>query len=61
MKNKLVISIFIASSFLFSCKTSVQEYEKKVIFEPGTALDQKVTQAAHVVPTAQQLEWQKLE
>ncbi len=61
MKRTLFIVIFIASAFLFSCKTQVQEYEKKVVFEPGTTLEQKVKQAAHVVPTPQQLDWQKLE
>jgi len=32
-----------------------------VVFEPGTSLEQKVIQAAHIVPTPQQLDWQKLE
>ncbi len=61
MKYKLYLSIFIAFSILFSCKKTVLEYEKKVVFEPESSLEQKVKQAAHVVPTPQQLDWQKLE
>jgi alpha-L-fucosidase len=61
MRNKLFIFIFTASSFLISCKNTVPEYEKKVVFETETSIEQKVKQAAHVVPTPQQLNWQKLE
>ena len=36
-------------------------FVKKTVFEEGISLDTKIRQAAHVIPTKQQLEWQKLE
>ena len=49
-----------AMASLASCKRSVY-YEKKVVFEEGSTLQEKVHKAAHLVPTTQQLAWQQLE
>ena len=36
-------------------------YEKHVQFPPGTTFEEKLDMAAHLVPTAEQLEWQQME
>jgi alpha-L-fucosidase len=41
--------------------TNQPSYVKKVTFEEGMNLEEKVKKSAHVVPTPQQLDWQKLE
>ncbi|HJC93626.1 MAG TPA: alpha-L-fucosidase [Candidatus Phocaeicola excrementigallinarum] len=47
---------------LAGCTEKSEEYYvKHVEFPEGTSLEQKVDMAARVVPTPQQLEWQKLE
>ncbi|MCL3782533.1 alpha-L-fucosidase [Prolixibacteraceae bacterium JC049] len=44
-----------------SCAPKEQLHEKKVSFTSEMNLEQKVAEAARVVPTKQQLDWQKLE
>lgn len=58
---KLFILAGICIVSLFSCSTKEQTFVKKVSFETETLLEEKVKMAAHVVPTQQQLDWQKLE
>jgi len=54
--------LFICAGFLFSCSNKYEkEHTKKIVFDSGATLEQKVRQAAHVVPTARQLDWQQLE
>lgn len=45
---------------ILSCTTQTY-HEKMVEFKPDTPFNKKVMMAAQVVPTSQQLEWQKLE
>lgn len=59
--NKLLVVAGISLLILFSCTKKDKPFVKKVSFVPGTSLQEKVKMAAHVVPTKQQLDWQKLE
>lgn len=54
-----LISIFLA----FSCGSHENErfFTKRIDFPEDASLEQKVKMAAKLVPTAQQLEWQKME
>lgn len=63
MKFNLIVGIVAGVCCLISCSPKNQEvvYHKQVQFEAGTSLEEKVKMAAHVVPTEQQLNWQKLE
>ncbi len=63
MKLKtLFASLIFGAAILLSCNNEkAEKHIKKLVFEPGTSLEQKVKKAAHVVPTKQQLDWQKLE
>lgn len=56
----LCVFSFAGIIFLASCQPS-EYYEKEVVFEEGTTLQEKVVKAAHLVPTPQQLAWQQLE
>jgi len=60
MKSWFHILTLTSICILFSCDKNNYS-EKLVHFEPETSLDDKIRLAAHVVPTPQQLEWQKLE
>lgn len=46
---------------LGACSQQEQYYVKEAIFPENATLEQKVDIAAHLVPTPQQLEWQKME
>lgn len=46
---------------LFSCTTSEEYYTKHLEFPEGITIEQKVDMASRLVPTPQQLEWQKME
>ncbi len=59
--NKLLVIAGICLLIFFSCTKKEKSFVKKVSFEPGATLEEKVRMAAHVVPTKQQLDWQKLE
>ena len=59
--NKLFLIAFISIVFLFSCAEKDAVFVKTISFAPETSLNEKVKMAAHVVPTPQQLDWQKLE
>ncbi len=59
--NRVFVFIAALVVLLSACSSKEEQYEKQVNFEPGTSLEQKVKLAAHVVPTPQQLDWQKLE
>ncbi|MCF6333970.1 MAG: alpha-L-fucosidase [Draconibacterium sp.] len=59
--NKLLVIAGICLFIFFSCAKKEKLFVKKVSFEPGATLEEKVRMAAHVVPTKQQLDWQKLE
>ena len=57
MKKNLFIIISIV--ILTSC--SEKHYEKSATFPQNSTLEEKLEIASHIVPTAQQLAWQKLE
>ncbi|MCU4174236.1 alpha-L-fucosidase [Carboxylicivirga sp. N1Y90] len=60
MNWKFFILVSIVS--LSACTIEKERsYEKLLAFEKGTDLEEKVVKSAHVVPTKQQLDWQKLE
>ena len=46
---------------LCSCTTSEEYYTKHLEFPEGITIEQKVDMASRLVPTPQQLEWQKME
>lgn len=52
--------LLVGMCMLTSCKQG-PEYEKRLVFEAGDSLEYKIFKAAHVIPTPQQLAWQKLE
>ncbi len=63
MKFKSIIGCILCGYFIIGCSVNNQDktFLKQVEFEEHTRLDEKVKMAAHVVPTQQQLDWQKLE
>lgn len=58
--KKICKAALMASLALGAC-TSQPTYEKQVVFPENATLEQKIEMASHLVPTPQQLEWQKLE
>ena len=59
--NKL-FSALIALALVSSCDNAQQEYfAKSVTFPEGATIEQKIDIASRLVPTPQQLEWQKAE
>lgn len=63
---KLISNLFLSASFLclISCGSTAQKeefYVKHVEFPENATLEQKVDIAARLVPSPQQLEWQKME
>lgn len=52
-----------ASMLLMACSQFSKEetYEKHLVFPENASLEQKLEMASRLVPTAQQLEWQKME
>ena len=64
MKN---VSNYVAACMLMAlpltgmAQQSSDRYVKHVVFPEGATLDEKVSMAARLVPTPQQLEWQKME
>ncbi|PRZ01642.1 alpha-L-fucosidase [Marinilabilia salmonicolor] len=58
--KKYFIFILIAG-FAFLNASAQEKYIKRVDFEEGETLQSKIHKAARVVPTQQQLNWQKLE
>ncbi len=60
MKSWFYIVTLSVVCIIFSCRKN-NFYEKVVVFDPETSLDDKIRRAAHVIPTPQQLAWQKLE
>ena len=60
--NRFAVMACLLGAGLAGCTEKSEEYYvKHVEFPEGTSLEQKVDMAARVVPTPQQLEWQKLE
>ncbi len=61
MKHTCIAAATLAL-LLMSCQTSKnQYYEKHLVFPEGATVEQKAEMAAHLTPSPQQLEWQKLE
>lgn len=63
---KLIANLFISASLLFlaGCGNYGQKekyYVKHIDFPENATIEQKVDMAAHLVPSPQQLEWQKME
>lgn len=63
MKTNLLIGMALGLILTVGCSQSSQNlaFEKQVTFPDGTLLNEKIKKSAHVVPTRQQLDWQKLE
>lgn len=59
MKKTLIAALMIF--ILWSCGTREEYHVKHISFPEGATLEQKVDMAARLVPTPQQLEWQKME
>lgn len=59
MKKTLIAALL--PFLLFSCNKKEEYYEKHITFPEGATLEQKVDMASRLVPTPQQLEWQKME
>ena len=58
--SKSMMALCIATC-LGACSQQEQYYVKQAIFPENATLEEKVEIAAHLVPTPQQLEWQKME
>ncbi len=63
MKLNYLSGLLLCVSLLSGCTLKDQNgvFIKQVSFKENSTLDEKVKMAAHVVPSQQQLEWQKLE
>lgn len=61
--KKLLLSLFLLSAVSWSAQAQKKEnyFVKHVEFPAGATLQQKVDMAARLVPTSQQLAWQRLE
>ena len=62
-----IVSNYVAACMMMAlpltgmAQQSSDRYVKHVVFPEGATLDEKVSMAARLVPTPQQLEWQKME
>lgn len=62
LMRKIAILIFILTLIISGCSQRANTYfEKELSFPEFVTQDQKVKLAAYVVPTKNQIEWQKLE
>ena len=61
--NNILYSLAVSSLILHlsSCATKEEYYTKHLEFPEGITMEQKVDMASRLVPTPQQLEWQKME
>ena len=61
--NNILYSLAISSLILpfSSCATQEEYYTKHLEFPEGITFEQKIDMASRLVPTPQQLEWQKME
>ena len=61
--NNILYSLAISSLILpfSSCATQEEYYTKHLEFPEGITIEQKIDMASRLVPTPQQLEWQKME
>ena len=61
--NNLIYSLAISSLIIpfSSCATQEEYYTKHLEFPEGITFEQKIDMASRLVPTPQQLEWQKME
>ena len=61
--NNILYSLAVSSLILHlsSCATKEEYYTKHLRFPEGITMEQKVDMASRLVPTPQQLEWQKME
>lgn len=61
--NNILYSLAISSLILpfSSCATQEEYYTKHLEFPEGITFEQKIDMASRLVPTLQQLEWQKME
>ena len=61
--NNILYSLAISSLILpfSSCATQEEYYKKHLEFPEGITFEQKIDMASRLVPTPQQLEWQKME
>ncbi|WP_439183346.1 alpha-L-fucosidase [Carboxylicivirga taeanensis] len=63
VKLKYFIGLILCAGALLGCSQASKEdvFVKEVKFGENVSLEEKVKMAAHVVPTPQQLDWQKME
>lgn len=61
VSNYVAACMMMALPFTGMAQQYTDRYVKHVVFPEGATLDEKVSMAARLVPTPQQLEWQKME
>ena len=61
VSNYVAACMMMALPFTGMAQQNADRYVKHVVFPEGATLDEKVSMAARLVPTPQQLEWQKME
>lgn len=61
VSNYVAACMMMALPFTGMAQQHTDRYVKHVVFSEGSTLDEKVSMAARLVPTPQQLEWQKME
>lgn len=61
VSNYVAACMMMALPFTGMAQQHTDRYVKHVVFPEGATLDEKVSMAARLVPTPQQLEWQKME
>lgn len=67
--KKLLLALTLTATIFYGCSSSPRKasdentlyYEKVVAFPPEATLEEKIDMAARLIPTPQQLEWQKME
>lgn len=60
-KSRLAKWLFSACLVVLAGCAHQPTWEKALVFEDGATLEEKILAAAHLAPTPEQLEWQKLE
>lgn len=61
MKSSKIYSAVLLASAMSLTASAAHKYEQTLVFPEGATPEQKIEMAADVVPSAKQLDWQKLE
>lgn len=56
-----ITTVGLLMSLLFSCSSGEEYYVKHVAFPENATIEQKIDMASRLIPSSQQLEWQKME